>query len=128
MCERHVLLRGSKRKICGRKNGSQPRIARRFENGARSALEALVRLPVVEQVSDPVGAVLEDRGGSEDQDAELWIHEGDDVQSGNEAGELADQADVFERFHGSRAALSSSPQLADHLDERHQADEQADRQ
>jgi hypothetical protein len=46
-----------------------------------SAFEALVRFPVVEQVADAVHAVLEDRGGSEDQDAELWIHEGDDVQS-----------------------------------------------
>jgi hypothetical protein len=34
-----------------------------------SASEALVRLAVVEQVSDAVGAVLEDRGGGEDQDA-----------------------------------------------------------
>ncbi len=88
----------------------------------------MVRLAVVEQVADAVGAVLEDRGGGEDQDAELWVHEGDDVQSGNEAGELADEADVFERFHCSLAVLSTSPQLTDHPDERHQADEQADRQ
>ena len=36
---------------------------------APSAIEALVRLPVVEQVADAVHAVLEDRGGGEDHRA-----------------------------------------------------------
>jgi hypothetical protein len=64
-----------------------------------SAPKALVRLAVVDQVADPVGAVFEDRCGGEDQDAELWIHEWDDVQSGHQPGELADVAEVFECFH-----------------------------
>ena len=74
---------------------------------APSASKALVRLPVVEQVADAVHAVLEERGGGEDEHAGLWIDKRDDVQCGHEPGKLADVAEVFERFHGSRAAVST---------------------
>jgi hypothetical protein len=74
---------------------------------ASSALEAVVRPAVVDQVSDAVHAVLDERGGGEDEHAGLGIDEGDDVQGGHEPGELAEIAEVFECFHGSRAAMST---------------------
>ena len=63
--------------------------------GRRSALEALVGLAVVEQVPDAVDRVLEDGGGGEHDHPDLWIHKRDDVERGNEPGDLADEAEVF---------------------------------
>lgn len=65
----------------------------------RSGLETLVRLPVVEQVTDAVHGVLEDRGGGENDHADLGIHEWDDVEGGNKSGDFPDEAEVFECFH-----------------------------
>ena len=47
---------------------------------APSALEALIRLPVVEQVADAVHAVLEERGGCGDDHAGLRIDKRNDIQ------------------------------------------------
>ena len=71
-------------------------------------LEALIGLPVVEEVSDPVHAVLEDGGDGEHEDADLGVDERDGVQRGHEAGQLAGEGEVFERFHD-RCSVSTSP-------------------
>ena len=72
-----------------------------------SALEAGVRLAVVEQVPDAVHGVLEDRGGGEHDHADGGIDERDDVEGGDKTGDLADEAEVFECFHGDRGAVST---------------------
>ena len=63
--------------------------------GRRSALEALVGLAVVEQVPDAVHRVLEQGGGGEHDHPDLRIHKRNDVERGNEPGDLADEAEVF---------------------------------
>jgi hypothetical protein len=42
----------------------------------RSALEALVRQPVIHQVTDAVHRVLEEGGGGEHEHPDRWIDEG----------------------------------------------------
>ena len=79
--------------------------------------EALVRLSIVEQVADAVHGVLEDGGRSEDHDANGRFDEGDDVEGGDEAGELADVAQILECFHGTSEPVSTLPQLPDHRNE-----------
>ena len=78
------------------------------KNGVRSALEAGVWLPVVEQVPDAVHGVLQDRGGGEHDHADRGIDERDDVEGGDKTGDLADEAEVFECFHGDRCAVSTA--------------------
>ena len=73
-----------------------------------SALEALVGLAVVEQVADAVYGVLEDRGGGEHDHADRGINERDDVEGGHETGDLADETEVFECFHGDRGWVSTA--------------------
>ena len=65
-----------------------------------SALEALVRLAVVEQVADAVHRVFEDRGGGEDNDTDLRIDERNGAEGSDESGEFPGEAEVFERCHG----------------------------
>jgi hypothetical protein len=62
-----------------------------------SALEAGVGLAVVEQVTDAVHSVLEDRGGGEHDHTDGGIDKRDDVEGGDKTGDLADEAEVFER-------------------------------
>ena len=66
----------------------------------RSNLEAGVRFAVVEQVTDAIHRVLEQRGGGKDDHPDDWIDERDHLKGGNESGELPDEAEVFERIHG----------------------------
>ena len=63
------------------------------------SLEALVRQPIIHQVTDTVHRVLEEGGGGEHEHPDRWIDEGDDVEGGNEPGEFSDVGEVFERFH-----------------------------
>ena len=58
-----------------------------------------VGFAVVEEVTDSVHAVLEDGGDGEHEDPDLGIDERDGVQGGHEAGQLAGEGQVFERFH-----------------------------
>ncbi len=62
----------------------------------RSAFETLVRLAVVEQIADAVYRVFENRSGGKDDDTDLWINKGNDVESRYEAGDLSSEAEVFE--------------------------------
>ena len=87
-----------------------------------SAFEALVGLAVVEQVTDAVHGVLEDRGGGEHDHADRGINERDDVEGGDKTGDLADEAEVFECFHGDRGTVSTLPQFPDHARQRQNAD------
>src|SRR5687768_10699727 len=60
-----------------------------------SALEALVRLSVVQQIADAIDRVLEDRCGGEDDDTDLGIDERDGAESGDETGDFPDEAEIF---------------------------------
>ena len=73
-----------------------PRMADRGKNGVASTTEALVRLAVVEQVTDAVHHVLENRSGGKDDDTDGCIDKGNDVESGYESGDLSSEAEVFE--------------------------------
>jgi len=73
----------------------------------RSALEAGVWFAVIEQVTDAVHGVLENRGGSEHNHADRGIDERDDVEGGDKTGDLAYEAEVFECFHGDQGAVST---------------------
>jgi hypothetical protein len=53
----------------------------------QSAFEALVWLAVVQQVTDAVHGILENRGCGEHEHADLRIDERDDVEGGNKPGE-----------------------------------------
>ena len=74
----------------------------------RSPLEAGVGFAVVKQVADAVHRVLEDRGGGEHDHADGGIDERDDIEGGDKTGDLADEAEVFECFHGDRGAVSTA--------------------
>ena len=75
--------------------------------GATLHAETGVRLAVVDQVTDAVDRILEDRCGREDEDTDTGVDEGDRVEGGDEAGKLADVAQVFECFHGTLAGVST---------------------
>ncbi len=73
-----------------------PRMADRGKNGVASTTEALVRLTVVEQVTDAVHHVFENRSSGEYDHSDLWINKGNDVESGYESGNFSGEADIFE--------------------------------
>ena len=73
----------------------------------RSALEAGVWLTVVKQVADAVHRVLEDRCGGEDDHADRGIDERDHIEGGDKTGDLADETEVFECFHGDLGVVST---------------------
>jgi hypothetical protein len=58
----------------------------------RLRAEALVHLPVVGQVADPVHRVLQDGRGGENDRPDRRLDERNGVEGGNEYGELADVA------------------------------------
>ena len=60
-----------------------PRMADRGENGVASTTEALVRLAVVEQISDAVCRVLEQRCRSKDDDTDGWIDKRNAIERGD---------------------------------------------
>ena len=62
----------------------------------RSAFETLVRLAVVEQVTDAVCRVFEQGCRSKDDDTDLWIDKRDDDESGYESGDFPYIAEIFE--------------------------------
>ncbi len=63
-----------------------------------SALEALVRQPIIHQVTDAIHRVLEEGCGGEDDHPERWIHKRDHLKGRNESGQFPGEAEVFERF------------------------------
>ena len=65
-----------------------------------SALEAGVRLPVVEQVADAVHSVLEERRGCEYEHTDRWIDGRVGSQSGNEPGVSPAEAEISEHIQG----------------------------
>jgi hypothetical protein len=73
-----------------------------------SDFEALVRLPVVQQVPDAVHAVLEQGSGGKDHHPELRIDERHGVEGSNEPGQFADVAEDFERFHDALETMSTT--------------------
>jgi len=68
-------------------------MAERGKNGVASTTEALVRLTVVEQVTDAVCRVLEQGCRSKDDDTDRWIDKRDDVESGYESGNFSGEAE-----------------------------------
>ena len=62
----------------------------------RSAFEALVRLTVVEQVTDAVCRVLEQGYRSKDDDTNGWIDKRNTIQSRNKPGEFPHIAKIGE--------------------------------
>ena len=90
-----------------------------------SALEAGVRHPIIHQVADAVHCVLEEGCGGEHEHPDRWVDKWDDVECGNESGELPDVGEVFERFHGDSGAVSTTAHLPYHAHERHDAHRQA---
>jgi len=74
---------------------------------SRSGLEAGVRFTVIHQVSDAVHCVLEERCGGEHDHPDLWIDERNDIEGGNKSGDLPDEAEVFESFHGAWGTVST---------------------
>lgn len=65
----------------------------------RLAFETLIRLAIVEQVTDTVHRVFENRSCGKYDHSDLWIHEWNDIQSRNETSNFSSEAEVFERFH-----------------------------
>ena len=57
-----------------------------------SAVEAGIRLPVVEQVAEAVHRVLEERCGCEYEHTDRWSDEWDHLKGGNESGKFPDKA------------------------------------
>ena len=64
-----------------------------------SGFERIVLLPVVHEISDPIHHVLEDRGPGEDEDAVLRRDKRDDVETGDDPGNLADESEDFDGVH-----------------------------
>ena len=62
----------------------------------RSAFEALVRLTVVEQVTDAVCRVLEQRCRSKDDDIDRWIDKRNAIERGDQSGEFLYIAEILE--------------------------------
>ena len=59
-----------------------PRMADRGKNGVASTTEALVRLAIVEQITDAVCRVLEQGCRSKDDDADGWIDQRNAIECG----------------------------------------------
>jgi hypothetical protein len=70
-------------------------MADRGKNGVASTTEALVRLAIVEQVTDAVCRVLEQGCRSKDDDANGWIDKRNGIESRYESGDLSSEAEVF---------------------------------
>jgi hypothetical protein len=68
----------------------------RGKNGVASTTEALVRLAIVEQVTDAVCRVLEHGCSSKDDDTDGWIDKRNTIQSRNKPGEFPHIAEIFE--------------------------------
>lgn len=73
-----------------------PRMADRGKNGGGSTPEALVRLAVVEQITDAVCCVLEQRCRSKDDDADGWIDKWNAIERGDQPGEFPHIAEILE--------------------------------
>ena len=91
-----MLLRATKRNIRGRETGPLTSDGGSWENGGGSTTEALVRLAVVEQVTDAVCSVLEQRCRSEDDDTDGWIDKWDAIERSDQPGEFPHIAEIFE--------------------------------
>ena len=74
----------------------------------RSALEALVWLAVVEQISDAVHRVFENRGGGKHDHSDLWVNKGNDVECRYESGDLTSKAEIFECVHDNLGICQSA--------------------
>ena len=62
----------------------------------RSALKALVRLAVVEQVTDAVYRVFEQRCRSKDDDTNGWIDKRNAIERSDQSGEFPHIAEILE--------------------------------
>jgi len=78
----------------------------------RSAIEAGILFTVIEQVTDAVHRVLEDRSGGEHDHPHLRVHEWNDVEGRNKSGDFPDEAEVFEGFHCELGVVSTSKRLS----------------
>ena len=73
-----------------------PRMAGRGKNGCASTTEALVRLAVVEQITDTVCCVLEQRCSSKDDDTNGWIDKWNAIERSDQSGEFPHIAEILE--------------------------------
>ncbi len=77
-----------------------------------SELERVVLLAVVSEIPHPVDHVFEDRGPREDEESVLRRDEREDVEPGDDSGDLADKGEDFKEVHAqervSTARLASS--------------------
>ena len=64
-----------------------------------SDLERVVLLAVVREIPYPVDHFFEDRGPSEDEESVLRRDEREDVETGDNTGDLADKGENFEEVH-----------------------------
>ncbi len=71
-------------------------MADRGKNGGASATEALVRLAVVEQITDAVYRVLEQGCRSKDDDADGWIDKRNAIERSDQSGEFPHIAEILE--------------------------------
>ncbi len=71
-------------------------MADRGKNGVASTTEALVRLAVVEQVTDAVCRVLEQRCRSKDDDPDLGIDKRNAIERSDQPGEFPHIAEILE--------------------------------
>ncbi len=62
----------------------------------RSAFKTLVRLAVVEQVTDAVCRVFEQGCRSKDDYTDGWIHERNAIERGDQSGNFSGEAEIFE--------------------------------
>ena len=62
----------------------------------RLAFETLIRPAVVEQITDAVHRVFENRSGGKYDHPNCRIDKGNDVEGGYEAGDLTSEAEIFE--------------------------------
>ena len=68
-----------------------------------SDFERVVLLAVVHEITHPVDHVFEDRGPGEEEEAVLRRDERDDVEAGDNSGNLADESEDFEEVHAPEA-------------------------
>ncbi len=73
-----------------------PRMADRGKNGCASTTETLVRLAVVEQITDAVCRVLEQGCRSKDDDPDGWIDKRNAIERSDQSGEFPHIAEIFE--------------------------------
>ena len=72
-----------------------------------ASYSSLSDLDLYDVIADAVDRVLEDRGSGENEHPDGRVDERDGVQGRDEAGQLADVAQILECFNGTRRGVST---------------------